>query len=331
MKRKTQINTALTQDIINSRNAIREKYKKLKLDREQQDELLTKTLKPITEPLEKLLSDKKKLVSVEKNSRGSLSTVATPHKLTPLDDTVNVFDESIEFGGPYETEDQEQIFSSENENTSDDEFESVHENDESENEAYNTPERHRKAKKIVSEAGAIAKDYMLMLLQNDMSKQLDNAFGIRRVADGFKLGDTDIKIYKDEVKVGDTTVEGTPGLYELLFKKIPNIRVYSAKDLEVYKNLLLQTSAHLMGNNPESRKKTNGGYKYKNIIKPLFFPPTTGQGMNIHAPRIEYWDDPNELVDRLRLLIASQAAGNTSHQNEILSIIEELREADFII
>lgn len=43
-----------------------------------------------------------------------------------------------------------------------------------------------------------------------------------------------------------------------------------------------------------------------------------------------YWDDPNELVDRLRLLIASQMAGNNNHNNEIISIIEELWEANLI-
>lgn len=43
-----------------------------------------------------------------------------------------------------------------------------------------------------------------------------------------------------------------------------------------------------------------------------------------------YWDDPNELVERLCLLLASQSAGNPSHNNEILSIMEELREAEII-
>ena len=43
-----------------------------------------------------------------------------------------------------------------------------------------------------------------------------------------------------------------------------------------------------------------------------------------------YWDDPKELVDRLRLLLASQAAGNPSYTNEIISIIEELRESGII-
>ena len=45
---------------------------------------------------------------------------------------------------------------------------------------------------------------------------------------------------------------------------------------------------------------------------------------------LRYWDDPNELVDRLRLLIAERSAGNNNHDNEIHSIIEELREAKII-
>ena len=47
-------------------------------------------------------------------------------------------------------------------------------------------------------------------------------------------------------------------------------------------------------------------------------------------PDYIYWDDPNELIDRLRLLMASQAASNPSHNNEIMSIIEELREVKIL-
>ena len=43
-----------------------------------------------------------------------------------------------------------------------------------------------------------------------------------------------------------------------------------------------------------------------------------------------YWDDPNELVDRLRLPLPELEAGNQSHTNEIHSIIEELKEAGCI-
>lgn len=44
-----------------------------------------------------------------------------------------------------------------------------------------------------------------------------------------------------------------------------------------------------------------------------------------------YWDDPNELVERLYLLHCSKEAGNTGLDNEIISIVEELREAGYII
>ena len=65
----------------------------------------------------------------------------------------------------------------------------------------------------------------------------------------------------------------------------------------------------------------------------------TGQGMqmmkvikakddvkNLHT----YWDDPNELVDRLCLLHASKEAGNNNVINEIISIVSELRQAKYI-
>lgn len=44
----------------------------------------------------------------------------------------------------------------------------------------------------------------------------------------------------------------------------------------------------------------------------------------------EYYDDPNELVERLMLLISSKSAGNTNHDQEINSILEELRERNII-
>lgn len=44
----------------------------------------------------------------------------------------------------------------------------------------------------------------------------------------------------------------------------------------------------------------------------------------------EYYDDPNELVDRLMLLVSSKGAGNTNHDQEINSIVEELRERNIV-
>lgn len=47
--------------------------------------------------------------------------------------------------------------------------------------------------------------------------------------------------------------------------------------------------------------------------------------------QIVYYDDPNELVTRLNLLSSSQDAGNTGVNNEIISILEELRERNLIV
>lgn len=44
----------------------------------------------------------------------------------------------------------------------------------------------------------------------------------------------------------------------------------------------------------------------------------------------EYYDDPNELCIRLKLLLASKSAGNSNHDQEINSIVEELRERGII-
>ena len=92
--------------------------------------------------------------------------------------------------------------------------------------------------------------------------------------------------------------------------------------------------------------KSNKGHKYKNIIAPLLVThkisgTSIGSGIKTNIPSAAkltdnetdyvYWNDPNELVDRLRLLDASRRADNNAHDNEILSIIEELREAGLII
>jgi len=47
-------------------------------------------------------------------------------------------------------------------------------------------------------------------------------------------------------------------------------------------------------------------------------------------PNYAYWNDVNELVKRLEILEASKGASNTSHNNEICSILEELREERII-
>jgi hypothetical protein len=145
------------------------------------------------------------------------------------------------------------------------------------------------------------------------------------------------------ISVDENQYELTPGLRELLFCKKPNLAIVSCEDQIVYKDMLNYTSAHKKGYNPDERIKGDKSNKYRKIIKPLFeasspshiTEPKLGCGIQIlkkykRNTDLVYWDDPNELVERLKLLVASKNAGNNNHNNEIISIIEELKEAGII-
>jgi hypothetical protein len=64
--------------------------------------------------------------------------------------------------------------------------------------------------------------------------------------------------------------------------------------------------------------------------------PTTKKGSGLYKDvipqtQLVYYDDPNELVTRLNLITSSQIASNTGVNNEIISILEELRERNIIV
>lgn len=158
------------------------------------------------------------------------------------------------------------------------------------------------------------------------------------------MGNKELKIDQDsKIIIDDNIFDGSDGLYSLIFMKHP--MDYSKQDLIDYKNILQLTSAHKRNYDPSDQIAGTRASKYTRIIKPLFksknimfnqsqTEPPSGSGMMVYNEKpIEYiyWDDVNELVDRLRLLNSSKLAGNTdSHDNEILSIISELREAGII-
>lgn len=75
------------------------------------------------------------------------------------------------------------------------------------------------------------------------------------------------------------------------------------------------------------KKKDGGSLKAKNNLVDFNFIPYNIKNNIIY----EYFDDPNEICERLRLLVSSRYAGNTNHMQEINSIIEELRELDLIV
>ncbi|XP_063360316.1 uncharacterized protein LOC134649490 [Cydia amplana] len=170
-------------------------------------------------------------------------------------------------------------------------------------------------------------------------------FGVRKERGKIMLGSHVVTINNKRLEINGRSYNLTPGLSELLFKKLPDLENITDEDKRNYKFLLLETNAHRRDFKPNKPIKSNKGRKYLQIIRPMFkFSKerltsnesyTQGQGLPImkkvcNDVSYVYWDDPNELVDRLKLLIASRDAGNTGLDNEIISIIEELHESGIL-
>lgn len=177
-------------------------------------------------------------------------------------------------------------------------------------------------------------DYLQIINSSDW----DRAYGVRKLRDEYKIGDSIISISDSEIKVGDTKYPCTPGLMELLFKRIVNQDQVTDNDVAAYRKIILTTNAHCKHYTTFGAIRDPKSQKYLRYIS-KFQPLHSGKGLipkyktarKIKRPiDYVYWNDPNELVDRLRLLTAARSAGNTNHSNEILSIIEELREANII-
>ncbi len=118
-----------------------------------------------------------------------------------------------------------------------------------------------------------------------------------------------VQVKKNVITIHDEDYPITPGLLALLTRKVPN--GYNDEDLEMYKSMLLLTSAHKTASGSIRSKNSN---KYKTVIHRLFGTPdrcVTGEGLRemkyIRGAGTEYvyWDDINELVERLYLLHGS--------------------------
>lgn len=176
----------------------------------------------------------------------------------------------------------------------------------------------------------------------------DVAYGPHMNSDltGYVLGKLPFKVDEknDKIHVGDRIFPATAGLYELIFKSKP--QNVDAEDEKMYSQIMQLTGLHL---NSLGVVKANRGEKYKKYIKVLknsserpnetvFHDADetfTGGQLESHYHRgpknFLYWDDPNELVERLELLVGERDAGHSGVDNEIISILEELKEKGIII
>ncbi len=184
----------------------------------------------------------------------------------------------------------------------------------------------------------LVQKYMTSLFKSN--RFTDHVFGPRFDGDRLMIGDGELEFKSDGSLIIKNKTYGNPteGLLELIFKINP--QKFSTKDVNVYKSILESTNAHKKGYNKANPINSSRSKKYTGIISPIFagikLPLTPKYGKGLYTKRLgnsmlQYWDDPNELIDRLKLLEASRLAGNTGVKNEIFSIVEELREAGYII
>ena len=82
----------------------------------------------------------------------------------------------------------------------------------------------------------------------------------------------------------------------------------------------------------ETKPKANKSWKWKHILKPIWDEKDlyTENGITPSVPTIFLPCDPIALVERLDILMASKAVGNTGVRNEFVSVCDELLRQNLI-
>ena len=123
---------------------------------------------------------------------------------------------------------------------------------------------------------------------------------------------------------------------------LENPQKFTNEDFKNYEDLLRRTNAIYRNNNPNQNhaKDNYRGTKWENLIEPTWVDikeekefregtkkgkkkgkkETKGKGVAVVIP-----EDPNALLERLDLLLASQEAGHAGVGNELVSICDELK------
>jgi len=133
-------------------------------------------------------------------------------------------------------------------------------------------------------------------------KMIGNKFGILSINRNELASGRLRALNGDGVVVMDESSDRS--LYDLLTKKFSKTRKYSKNAIETFKKLAVLAGISLCdGRCPKSKMLSGGAI---------------------------FYNDPNDLVNRLNLLFASKQAGNTGVSNEISDIIDELFSKAYI-
>ena len=109
--------------------------------------------------------------------------------------------------------------------------------------------------------------------------------------------------------------------------------IFTNGDYDNYTKIMQSINA-LRRNNDESetKPKANKSWKWKHTLKPIWEETDlyTGKGTTPSVPSIILSCDPITLLERLYILMASKAAGNTGVRNELVSVCDELLRQNLI-
>ena len=164
--------------------------------------------------------------------------------------------------------------------------------------------------------GKIAKDYLNMEFR-------DKKFGIRKEKGDHYIGNKHVIIKDNDIIIAKTgeKLMGTTGLWELIMSKDP--QNFTDMNYDNYKYLIITSNVLHRGNNSANPyPKASGSYKWKFLLGPIWHRKKSGyEGEGV----VVIPSDPNALLERLDLLLASQEAGHTGVRNELVSICDELK------
>ena len=156
----------------------------------------------------------------------------------------------------------------------------------------------------------------------------DKIFGVRKINGHHYIGNKHVIIKNDNIFLPDGSgFIGTPGLWGLITSKDPvkdNLD-WNRNDKQLYDILMTKTNALLKNYNPNNPyPRSSRIIKWKNILGPICNKEPSKEGYQGKGV-VVIPSDPNALLERLDLLLASQDAGHTGVGNELVSICDELK------
>ena len=156
----------------------------------------------------------------------------------------------------------------------------------------------------------------------------DEIFGIRKVKSRYYIGNKRVTFEDDDIIIKETGRRflGTPGLWGLITSKNPDKDLidWTKDDRNNYDKLMLLTNALHKKYNQRKGPRSNRGDKWVNILSTIWFNKEPKKGYE-GSGVVVIPSDPNALLERLDLLLASQEAGHTGVRNELVGICDELK------